>query len=69
MTGIIMVQWSVIGAENQYFIFLKRRIYLQLIDFIGGEGGIRTHVGLLTPIRFRVGAVMATSVPLRGGIH
>jgi hypothetical protein len=29
----------------------------------GGEGGIRTHVGL-RPNRFRVGAVMTASVPL-----
>src|SRR3569623_2219963 len=32
---------------------------------IGGEGGIRTHVGV-SPNRFRVGAGLATSVPLRG---
>src|SRR3569623_161685 len=32
---------------------------------IGGEGGIRSHVGV-SPNRFRVGAGMATSVPLQG---
>ena len=31
----------------------------------GGEGGIRTHVGRYAPNRFRVGAVMTASVPLR----
>jgi hypothetical protein len=30
----------------------------------GGEEGIRTLVGRLAPIRFRVGAVMTASVPL-----
>ena len=33
-----------------------------------GEGGIRTHVGVKLPIRFRVGAVMTASVPLLRGI-
>jgi predicted component of type VI protein secretion system len=32
----------------------------------GGEGGIRTHVGRNAPNRFRVGAVVTASVPLRG---
>lgn len=31
---------------------------------IGGEGGIRTRVGCNSLNRFRVGAVMAASVPL-----
>ena len=33
----------------------------------GGEGGIRTHVDRNDPNRFRVGAVMTASVPLRTG--
>ena len=36
---------------------------------LGGEGGVRTHVGCLGPIRFRVDAVMATSVPLRTSLQ
>jgi hypothetical protein len=31
----------------------------------GGEGGIRTLVGAVLPIRFRVGAVITASVPLQ----
>jgi hypothetical protein len=31
----------------------------------GGEGGIRTRVERKAPDRFRVGAVMTASVPLR----
>src|SRR5690348_14886383 len=36
-----------------------------LLFWIGGEGGIRTHVGRLAPNRFRVGAVVTASVPLQ----
>ncbi len=35
----------------------------------GGEGGIRTHVGRNALNRFRVGAVMTASVPLRAGFR
>src|SRR3990170_186600 len=35
----------------------------------GGEGGIRTHVGRNAPNRFRVGAVVTASVPLRAGFR
>src|SRR5688572_7490774 len=35
----------------------------------GGEGGIRTHVERNALNRFRVGAVMTASVPLRAGIR
>ena len=33
--------------------------------FDGGDGGIRTHVALITPKRFRVVLVMTTSIRLR----
>ena len=36
-----------------------------LLDFCGGDGGIRTHVALITPKRFRVVLVMTTSIRLR----
>ena len=36
-----------------------------LVGIYGGEGGIRTRVGRDAPNRFRVGAGMTASVPLR----
>ena len=35
-----------------------------LLDFCGGDGGIRTHVALITPKRFRVVLVTTTSIRL-----
>ena len=44
------------------------RVYFSIFKTLkknGGEGGIRTHVGRNAPNRFRVGAVVTASVPLR----
>ena len=46
------------------FLFNYQGLIYRDLSIIGGEGGIRTHVTLLS-IRFRVGAVMTASVPLR----
>ena len=52
--------------ENIGKISLK---YRGLVILVGGEGGIRTHVGRNALNRFRVGAVMTASVPLRPGFR
>ena len=45
-------------------LFTSLQALLQRYLRTGGEGGIRTHVGLL-PNAFRVRPVMTTSIPLR----
>ena len=49
-------------------ILREPRNQLSENGLVGGEGGIRTHVGITSPTRFRVEPVMTTSVPLRADV-
>ena len=57
-----------IDQSFHHIIFINKKTIINDYSFCGGEGGIRTHVGL-HPNGFQDRPVMTTSVPLQMVIH
>ena len=62
-----MALWRVLDLYKHLFLGIEKaeRLNARLILHLGGVGGIRTRVPLITTTRFPVVLVTTTSIPLR----